>query len=77
MELAVVGPVEDPVTQKMLRAVFGRYLPRKVVACGAGGDLFLLKNRPQPGGRTTAYFCENNVCKAPVTTPEELAALLS
>jgi len=31
--------------------------------------------RPR-GGRATAYVCENYACQAPVTTPEELRALL-
>jgi uncharacterized protein YyaL (SSP411 family) len=28
-------------------------------------------------GRATAYLCENFACQAPVTTPEQLRALLT
>ena len=46
------------------------------VACGTGNGLYLLKNRPQLDGKPTVYVCENYVCKAPVTRPEELRPLL-
>jgi uncharacterized protein YyaL (SSP411 family) len=59
-----------------VQAVYNRYLPNKVVACGVNGEPPLLKDKPQVGGRTTAYVCENRVCQPPVTTPEELAAQL-
>ena len=36
----------------------------------------LLADRPLKDGRSTAYVCENFVCKQPVTSPEQLAAQL-
>jgi uncharacterized protein YyaL (SSP411 family) len=75
-EVALVGRAEDPLTEKMVQAVYNRYLPNKVVACGVNSEPSLLKDKPQVGGRTTAYVCENRVCQPPVTTPEELAAQL-
>ena len=75
-EIAVVGDPESQQTREFLRNIFQRYLPNKVVACGLNGDLFLLKGRAQVHGAPTVYVCENFVCQAPVTTPEELAGAL-
>jgi len=62
----------------LLEAVFGRYLPRKVVAGGAEGGashpaLPLLADRPAMGGRPTAYMCRRYVCQMPVTSAADLA----
>jgi uncharacterized protein YyaL (SSP411 family) len=75
-EIAVVGPPDAPATRALLRELFGRYLPNKVVAAGTGTELELLRNRSNPAGAPTAYVCENYTCSRPVTTPGELAALL-
>ena len=72
----MVGDPESQQTREFLRNIFQRYLPNKVVACGLNGDLFLLKGRAQVHGAPTVYVCENFVCQAPVTTPEELAGAL-
>jgi hypothetical protein len=37
----------------------------------------LLKDRPLVDGKTTVYVCQDFVCKRPVTSAEELRALLS
>ena len=76
-EIAVVGDPQSQQTKKLLRNIFQRYLPNKVVACGLNGDLFLLEGRSQVDGAPTVYVCENYVCQAPVTTAEELAAALA
>jgi hypothetical protein len=75
-EIAVVGDPQSTQTRALLRAVFGRYLPNKVVACGLNGDVYLLEGRTQVGGAPAVYVCENYVCQSPVRTSEELAALL-
>jgi uncharacterized protein YyaL (SSP411 family) len=35
-----------------------------------------LEGRGQIDGRATAYVCLDSVCRAPVTEPEELLALI-
>jgi uncharacterized protein YyaL (SSP411 family) len=60
----------------MLREVFGRYLPNKVVACGEDSDIPLLAGRRTIDGRPTAYVCRNFTCRTPVTSPEELGRIL-
>ena len=37
-EIVIVGPREDPATQKLLDTVFGRFLPNKVVVGAEAGQ---------------------------------------
>jgi uncharacterized protein len=80
-EIAIVGPFEAEGTRALRRAVFGRYLPNRVVAGSSGASdgaaIPLLRDRPLRDGRPTAYVCEGYVCQAPVTTPEALEAQLT
>jgi uncharacterized protein YyaL (SSP411 family) len=68
--------------QPMLDAIFGRYLPNRVVAGATDGDrgastgIPLLETRPTIRGRPTAYLCKRYVCQAPTTDPAELARQL-
>jgi len=75
-EIAIAGDPRDAAARRMLDTVFHGYLPNRVVACGTGDDPPLLRQRPQIGGAATAYVCENFACRLPVTTAEELAAVL-
>jgi uncharacterized protein len=71
-EIAIIGDPCDENAKDLLREIFHAYLPNKVVACGMGGGLFLLKNKPQIDGMATAYVCEGFACTAPVTNPKDL-----
>ncbi len=71
-EVAIVG--ED--AGALVRAVRGAYRPHLVLAGGARGRVPLLEGRFPVDGRAAAYVCEHFACQAPVTEPEELAALL-
>jgi uncharacterized protein YyaL (SSP411 family) len=75
-EIAVIGDPLEQETRSLLRKIFGRYLPNKVVACSPSDGLFLLKNRSQIDSKPTVYVCENYACRAPVSTPEELESVL-
>lgn len=79
-EIAIVGDPAAEETKALLAEVFGSYLPNKVVALAAPGDLRqeikLLENRNQIDGHATAYVCRNFYCEAPVTTPERLKDIL-
>jgi uncharacterized protein YyaL (SSP411 family) len=87
-EIAIIGPANSDETRALRRAVFGRFLPNRVVAgadgpaaAGAGPSeaaaIPLLQDRPLRDGRSTAYVCEGYVCQAPVTSPEALIAQLT
>jgi uncharacterized protein YyaL (SSP411 family) len=79
-EIVVVG--EAAQARPLLREVWTRYLPNKVVVVSSGVDeaaaalVPLLRERTARGGRATAYVCESYTCLRPVDTAEELAALL-
>jgi hypothetical protein len=81
-EIVIIGEVGADDSRALLREVWRRYLPNKVVAQSAEHDaegsrvVPLLNERPALGGRATAYVCENYSCLQPVTTPGELAAQL-
>ncbi|HYG82066.1 MAG TPA: thioredoxin domain-containing protein [Pyrinomonadaceae bacterium] len=82
-EVAIVGPVGSEETRPLLREVWARYLPNKIVAQAAEGDaraaelVPLLRDRKAINGRPTAYVCEHYTCQQPVTNAEELAGQLS
>ena len=72
-EVAIVGAGAD----SLLRVVRSEYRPHLVLAGGGpDGDVPLLEGRKTVDGQAAAYVCEHFVCKAPVTTPEDLAAAL-
>ena len=81
-EIVIVGEPNDAATRELLREVWGRYLPNKIVAQTREGDeaaaaiVPLLRGRTLIGGRATAYVCENYACQRPVSEPGELASQL-
>ncbi len=74
-EVAIVGPTDDEGTRRLVETVQARWRPNVVLAWG-DADVELLEERPLVDGRPAAYVCESFACQRPVTTPEELAALL-
>jgi uncharacterized protein YyaL (SSP411 family) len=74
-EVALVG--ED--LHDLERVVRGAFRPSIVLAGGRGGEegVPLLEGRTPVNGRAAAYVCEHFACRAPVTEPDELAALLA
>ncbi len=65
-EIALVGNDAGDI-YPLLREVWRRYLPNKVVAPGFEvSNLPLLENRPLQNGMPTAYVCEHYTCKQPV-----------
>ncbi len=76
-EVAIVGPEAE--TQGLARVVRGELRPHLVLAGGEGGDgnvVPLLRDRTPIAGHAAAYVCEHFACRAPVTSPAELAAAL-
>jgi uncharacterized protein YyaL (SSP411 family) len=71
-EVAIVGPDAAPLE----RVVRGAFRPHIVVAGGPEDGVPLLAGRSPVDGRAAAYVCERFTCQQPVTSPEELEALL-
>jgi uncharacterized protein YyaL (SSP411 family) len=76
-EVALVGDEVEPL-ERVVRAEFR---PHLVLAgtdrsSGDGSAVPLLEGRSPIDGRAAAYVCEHFACKAPVTEPAELEALL-
>jgi uncharacterized protein YyaL (SSP411 family) len=80
-EIAIAGEAQAEDTQALLRVIFSRFLPNRVVALrppGPEGEraerlIPLLAARPQLDARATAYVCERFACRLPVTDPAALA----
>jgi uncharacterized protein len=78
-EVAIVGDVDDPATQELLRLAAGGYAPNRVVALLRPGDetaIPLLADRTMVKDRPTAYACRGFACRLPVTEADALAEQL-
>ncbi|MDT5060312.1 MAG: uncharacterized protein QOH63_771 [Acidobacteriota bacterium] len=82
-EIAIIGAAESDETRALLREVWTRFLPNKIIAQTTEGDARsaevspLLRDRPMINGRPTAYVCEHYTCLAPTNSAAELAGQLS
>jgi uncharacterized protein YyaL (SSP411 family) len=79
VEVAVIGDPSDGGTHRLLDAIFRRFRPRMVVACGPDGSASavpLLHGRFRINDRATAFVCRDFACRMPVNEPEALEALL-
>jgi uncharacterized protein len=77
-EVAVVGPIGDPLTADLHRTALLGAAPGAVVALGEEGsaDFPLLRHRPTRAGRAAAYVCRHFVCDAPTSDPGALRSQL-
>jgi len=71
-EVALVG--ED--TAQLEQVVRSKFRPHIVLAGGEPDGVPLMEGRTPVNGEAAAYVCERFACKAPVTEPAELEALL-
>jgi uncharacterized protein len=82
-EIAVIGSDDRSEFDAVLKMIYGKFLPNKVVAPAAQPPenqltelVPLLRDRPVREGRTTIYVCEHFQCKAPVVGVEGLEGAL-
>lgn len=82
-EIVVLGEESSPATQGLLREVWTRYLPNKVLAWSqAPLDsqserlLPLFQGRSLKNGAPTAFVCERYTCQTPVNSASDLSAQL-
>ncbi|MFL5822962.1 MAG: thioredoxin domain-containing protein [Solirubrobacteraceae bacterium] len=74
-EVAIVG--QGAGAEALLRVVRRQYRPHVVLAGGPADSVPLLQGRDTVDGRPAAYVCRHFSCRAPVTSPDDLAAALS
>jgi uncharacterized protein YyaL (SSP411 family) len=80
-EVALVAPANGDASttlDELATVVRSTHRPHVVLAGGPEGSERpeLLRERPAVKGKPAAYVCEHFTCQAPVTSAEELAALL-
>ncbi|MDR6226682.1 thioredoxin domain-containing protein [Desmospora profundinema] len=78
-EIVIAGRKGDPATREMLQAVQQAYLPEAVLLFRSEGETETLdriapftKEQNPVEGRPTAYVCQNQACRQPVHTVDEL-----
>ncbi len=77
-EIVVIGDKNADDTKQLLRAIWTRYIPNKVVVLAQENDqeavalVPLVQDREMIAGKATVYVCENFACQQPVTTIEDL-----
>jgi len=78
VEVAIVGRADDPATSALLEMARKARPYNRVLASAPAADpaLPLLRDRHPIGGQATAWVCRQFACRAPVRTPDELAAEL-
>jgi hypothetical protein len=84
-EIAVIGDIQSPLVQQLLRVVHASYLPNRVVAlldpswpeaAQLAERVPLLAGKQPVGGRPTAFVCRNYACQQPTSDPESLRGQL-
>ncbi len=80
LEVAIVGDKNDPLRKELLDAALNSTSPGAAVVAGEPTDgeaaIPLLAHRGLLNGKPAAYVCRGFVCDRPVSTVEELQALL-
>jgi uncharacterized protein YyaL (SSP411 family) len=74
-EVAVVGPAAE--ADALLKVVRRDFRPHLVLAGGQADGVPLLEGREPVDGHAAAYVCEHFTCQAPVTSADELEAVLA
>ena len=79
IEIAISGDKDAADAAALVALMRQQYRPFAVVAAGEskGTSVPLLENRPERGGRATAYVCRDFACRAPVVEPADLASQLA
>ncbi len=81
LELALVGPANDPTMSALQRVVHETYLPNRIIAVTTtemGHNTHpLLAGKDPVEGKAALYICRNFACQRPLTDMREVAAALT
>ena len=80
-QVVVVGPRNNPRTQELIRTVWGKALPNRLLYVVESGEA-LPTGHPAFGkgmqnGAPTAYLCQRNICSPPITSAVALSQALT
>jgi uncharacterized protein len=83
-QVVIVGRPGTGDTRKLLRLVWERYMPNRILMLADGGQdqqelakfLPVVSSMRMKDGKATAYVCENYVCNLPTPDPNAVARLL-
>ena len=80
-QIAIVGPRTSPRTRELMRAVWGKALPNRLLYVVESGEA-LPPGHPAFGkgmqnGAPTAYLCSRNTCSIPITSAVTLSQALT
>ena len=83
-QIVLAGKPGAPDTRAMLKEIYARYIPNKIILSADGGQgqkllaqhVTFLQSVAPINGRATAFVCENYVCQLPTNEPLKLAAAL-
>jgi uncharacterized protein YyaL (SSP411 family) len=83
-QIVVAGKIDNKETKALLAEVHRHFLPNKILLLAdensqkyLGENNEAIRAMSMVAGKPAAYVCENFTCKAPVTDPQALDALLS
>jgi uncharacterized protein len=80
-QVVIVGPRNNPRTQELIRAVWGKALPNRLVFVVDSGEALPLAHpafgKGTQNGAPTAYICQRNTCSAPITSAVTLSQVLT
>ena len=80
-QVVIVGPRNNPRTQELIRAVWGKALPNRLVYVVDSGDALPLSHpafgKGMQNGAPTAYICQRNTCSTPITSAVTLSQVLT
>jgi len=84
-QIVIAGKIDNSGTKALLTEVHRHFQPNKIlILAGEGeGQKYLgekneaIREMSMVDGKPAAYVCENFTCKAPVTDPKSLGAILS
>jgi uncharacterized protein len=77
-EIAVIGSLESPETEEMMRIIASKWIPNKLLVGLDKADPQpfirspLLAERAMINDRTTVYLCQGNTCRPPIVDKEAL-----
>lgn len=83
-QIVIVGARGDNETGRLVREVFRRYMPNRVILYADGGEqqerlarsLPIVKAMTMVDGKPTVYVCEDYVCQLPTSDVHQLSKLL-